>query len=111
MTIGRVRKLETQYLSVIFGLLKTVKGLFIGGLGLDDGDHEVARITEEIIGSLLWTASDLGPRDNDAPVCKGLLLGKGVRLVVPSAWTSFGRIYFLQVSASVIMTDILQPSL
>ncbi len=84
MSVGRVSELEAEDLSVILGLLKTVRGLFIGGLGLDDGDHEVARITEEIIGSLLWTASNLSAGDNDAPVCKGLLLGKGVRLFVPS---------------------------
>lgn len=74
VTVGRVGKLEAEDLGVLLGLLEAIPCVLIRSFRFDDPDHEIACITQEVIGSLLGTARDSVARHDDPPIGESLLL-------------------------------------
>src|SRR5229473_4940561 len=50
LAIGRVGELETENLSVVACLLKAATWELMFGLGFHDGDHEIRRVAEKVVG-------------------------------------------------------------
>ena len=91
VAVGGIGELEAQDLGVVLGLLQPLARRLVLGLGLDHGDGEVAGVAQEVVGPLLRAAADLLADDDDAAVGEGLLLGEGVRLVVPAGFDELGQ--------------------
>jgi len=82
VAVGRVGKVESQHLSVLFGLLEPIARQFIGGLGFHDGNREVTSVTQQIIGAFWVSPARLFSHRHDSSVREALLLADLV--VIPA---------------------------
>ena len=90
MAVRRVGELQPQDFGVVLGLLQAVAGRLVGGLGLDDGEGEIARVAQEVVDALRRLADEALADGNDAPVGDGALLGDGMGFVVPACGLELG---------------------
>jgi hypothetical protein len=89
VAVGRVGELEIEDLGVVLGLLQTVVGFLVRGLCLDDGQHQVRAVTEQVVGALLWPAASRRARHDDPAIRERLLLANPV--VVPAGRVERGE--------------------
>ncbi len=66
--VGGIGELEAEDLGVVLRLLETVASGFAIGLGLDDGEGEVASVAEKEIGELLLEPARNARRDDDPAI-------------------------------------------
>ena len=90
LPVGRVRELQPEHRRVVLRLLETVGRNLVGGLGLDDGEREVARVAQQVVHALGWPADEPLARRHDAPVGDRALLGNRVRLDLPARSLQLG---------------------
>ncbi len=69
--------------SSMFGVFVQQLVQYSSGFGAEFSKKTLLVISQ-LVGPLLWKASDLVPSENDAPIRKCLLLCERVRVVVPS---------------------------
>ena len=72
-------------------MLQTVTWRLVGGFSLRDRNHEVAGVSQEVVSALLGSATSLIADKDYATIREGLLLCKGVRIIVPSRCDEFGQ--------------------
>ena len=91
VAVGRVGKLQVEYLGVILRLLEPVAGSRVGRLCLDDGDGEVGAESKDVVGPLTGAPPALPARHHDAPVGEGDLLVDAMRFILPARGLEFGH--------------------
>ena len=84
LPVGRVGELQAEHLGIFLGLLQAIAGGFPGRLGFEDGQREIALVTQEVIHAAGRLADKALAHRHDAAVRDGALLGDGMRLAVPA---------------------------
>jgi len=85
LPVAGVSELQAKDLGVILCLLQAISGALVFGLGFDDGEGEVARVAEEIVGAFAFTPLGVVAAHDDAAFGEPTLLSDGMRLVVPAS--------------------------
>jgi hypothetical protein len=81
--------LKTKDLGILLGLLKSVSGIRVDGLGLYDSDGEVTPVPQKIIRTLLRSSLHLVSGDHDPAIREALLLAN--LIVRPARSIEFGQ--------------------
>jgi hypothetical protein len=84
VSVRRIRKLQTEHLSVGLRLLYPVGCRPVVGLGLDHRQREVPCVAEQEIDSLGRFSNKAFSYRNDPSICNCALFGYGVRAGVPA---------------------------
>jgi len=85
VAVGRICKLQPEHFRITFGLLESVTGSFVCSFRLDNRDHAVASVPQEIVGAFLRSATGLITDQHDATVGERLLFSEGVWVIVPTS--------------------------
>ena len=74
LPIRGIGELQTENLSVLFGLLKAIPRIGVDCLGLDHRNRKIAAVAEEVVSALLWPPLYFGAGDHNTAICKASLL-------------------------------------
>jgi hypothetical protein len=83
VTVGGVCELQPENLRVVLGLLESVGGGPVGGLGLHDGDAQVRTVPQQIVRAFAGAPSPLASSGDDPPVSECYLLIETMRIGIP----------------------------
>jgi hypothetical protein len=98
--VCRVGKLNPEDLSIVFCLLQSVSSQFVRWLGFDDSQHEILRVTQQVVGAFRRTPARLTSYDDDACIGEAFLFAYLV--IVPPRAVEFRQNVF---SAGVGFSD------
>jgi hypothetical protein len=90
--VCRIGEFNPEDFSIVFCLLQSVSSQFVRWLGFDDSQHEIPRVTQQVVGAFRRTPTRLASYDDDASIGEAFLFAYLV--VVPARAVEFRQNVF-----------------